>query len=307
MQVDLTKGLNLRVEGEIGKFNTLPIEYLVRLAENLQKFLQDIAKHQLEVDGAIDLNNFKVELSGFKIGSAIPEFIFTPRIKGVTSGDVFEQRKYVNTKFDSYLSIANKGDYTEIKRIIPQAATRNIIVEDLYDFATTFGNSPVSVVNLTKGKIIPIYKINKFKADIKEKLITKISESIEIKEEYEAVAKIKVVRVGNKITKSTKDIFDTKHGEPGYATDTINFGNKSYILAFPLRCKIEKEQDYYVIQSEMLDIVGTGQSIDEAEKNFSEEFHFIYQRYNELSDKKLGDRVKRIKTILNSLVLKTED
>ena len=57
----------------------------------------------------------------------------------------------------------------------------------------------------------------------------------------------------------------------------------------------------------MLDIVGTGQSIDEAEKNFSEEFHFIYQRYNELSDKKLGDRVKRIKTILNSLVLKTEE
>ena len=77
MQVDLTKGLNLRVEGEIGKFNTLPIEYLVKLVENLQKFLQDIAKHQLEVDGAIDLNNFKVELSGFKIGSAIPEFIFT--------------------------------------------------------------------------------------------------------------------------------------------------------------------------------------------------------------------------------------
>ena len=36
MQADLVKGLNLRVEGEIGKYNTLPIEYLVNLAENLQ-------------------------------------------------------------------------------------------------------------------------------------------------------------------------------------------------------------------------------------------------------------------------------
>ena len=306
MSVDLTKGFNIRVEGEIGKFNTLPIEYLVRLAENLQKLLQDIAKHQLEVDGAIDLDNFKVELAGFKIGSAIPEFVFTPRVKAVTSGDVFEQRTFVNNKFDSYLKVANKGNYSEIRKIIPQAATRNIIVEDLYDFATTFGNSPISVVNVKNGKIVPIYRINKFKVEIKEKLITKISESLESTEEYEAVAKIKVVRKGGKVTKSTKDIFDTKHGEPGYVTDTIIFEKISYILAFPLRCKIEKEDSYYVIQSEMLDIVGTGKNIDEAEKNFSEEFHFVYQRYNQLSEKKLSDRIKRIKTIINSLVLKIE-
>ena len=307
MQVDLTKGFNLRIEGEIGKFNTLPIEYLVKLAENLQKLLQDIAKHQLEVDGMIDLDNFKVELAGFNIGSAIPEFVFTPRIKGVTSGDVFEQRKFVNNKFDSYLKVANKGDYSEIRQIIPQATTRNIIVEDLYDFATSFGNSPISVVNFKNGKVIPIYKINKFKSEVKQKLITKISESIESTEEYEAVAKIKVVRKGGKVTRSTKDIFDTKHGEPGYATEIIVFEKKCYILAFPLRCKIEKEDSYYVIQSEMLDLVGTGKNIEDAEKNFSEEFHFVYQRYNQLSVGKLSDRVKRIKTIINSLVLKIEE
>ncbi len=306
MQVDLTKGLNLRIEGEIGKFNTLPIEYLVKLAENLQKLLHDIAKHQLEVDGSIDLENFRIELAGFKIGSAIPEFIFTPRVKAVTSGDVFEQRKFVNDKFDAYLKVAHKGDYSEIKKIIPQAATRNIIVEDIYDFTTSVGNSPISVVEVKNKKITPIYKINKFKPEVKQKLLTKISETIESKEEYEAVAKIKVVRKGNKITKSTKDIFDTKHGEPGYATDVITFEKSSYILAFPLRCKIEKEDGYYVIQSEMIDIVGTGKNIEEAEKNFSEEFHFVYQRYNQLSGKKISDRIRRIKTILNSLVLKIE-
>jgi hypothetical protein len=307
MQVDLTKGFNLRVEGEIGKYNTLPIEQLVKLAENLQKLLQDIAKHQLEVEGAIDLNNFKVELSGFNIGSAIPEFIFTPRIKAVTSGDVISQRKFVNDKFESYLKIAHKGDYSEIKKMIPQAVTRNIIVEDIYDFTTTFGNSPVSVVNVKKGKIIPIYKINKFRSEVKDKLVTKISESLDIKEEYEAVAKIKVIKKGNKTKNSIKDVLDTKYGELAYPFEKITYGNKSYILSFPLRCKMEKEDNYYVIQFEMLDIVGTGKTIDDAVLSFSEEFHFVYERYNELPNKKLSERVNKIKILINSLVDKIED
>lgn len=308
MQVDLNNGVNLRVEGEIGKHNTLPIEYLVKLAENLQKLLLDIAKYQLEVDGAIDLNNFKVELSGFHVGSAIPEFIFTPRVKTVTSGDIFEQRRFVNVKFDNYLKVANKGDYSEIKNLIPQTVIRNIIVEDFYDFATTFGNSPVSVVEIQKGKIVPIYKISKFKTEVKDKLIIRISESEDVnKIETEVLAKLKVVKRGNQIKRSTKEIFDAKHAEPGFATDIISFNNRTYILAFPLRCKLEKEDDYFLIESEMLDIVGTGKTIDDAERNFSEEFHFVYIRYNELPNKKISDRIRRIKTMLNSLVLKIEE
>ncbi len=308
MQVDLTAGLNLRVEGEIGKHNTLPIEYLVKLAENLQKLLQDIAKYQLEVDGAIDLNNFKIELAGFEVGSAIPEFVFTRRVKTVISGDVFEQRRFVNDKFENYLKVADKGDYREIRNIIPQTSIRNIIVEDFYNFTTTFGNSPVSIVDIKKGEIIPIYKIHKFKSEVKEKLITRISESEEDnKIETEVLAKLKVVKTGNQIKRSTKEIFDAKHAEPGFATDTIVFNNRTYLLAFPLRCKLEKEDDYFLIESEMLDIVGTGKTIDDAEKSFSEEFHFVYNRYNELSDKKLGDRIRRIKIMLNSLVLKIEE
>ena len=57
----------------------------------------------------------------------------------------------------------------------------------------------------------------------------------------------------------------------------------------------------------MLDIVGTGKTIDEAEANFSEEFNFVFKRYNELPENKLGDRLKRIRTILNSIVLKIQE
>jgi hypothetical protein len=307
MPVDLSNGLNLRVEGEIGKYKTLPIEYLIKLSENLQKLIQDIARFQLEADGAIDLSNFKIELAGFKAGSAIPEFVFTPRVKTVTSGDVIEQRKFISKQFSQYLSVAHKGDYTAIKNIIPQAKIRNIIVEDLYDLASTFGNSPVSVVNIKGRKITPVYKINKFKTEIKDRLITKITDSEETSLEFEGVAKVKIIKKGSRVTYTRKDTFEAKHAEPSYSTDTIVFGNRAYILAFPLRCKLEKEDNYYVIESEMLEIVGTGKTIDEAEANFNEEFHFIYIRYNQLSDKNLSLRVKRIKTILNSIVTKIED
>lgn len=307
MPVDLNTGINVRIQGEIGKHNTLPIEYLVKFSENLQKLLQDIANYQLEVDGAIDLSNFKIELSGFKIGSAIPEFIFTPRIKPVTSGDVFEQRVFVNNQFDKYLNIANHGDYSNFKNIIPQAKTRNIIVEDFYNFATTFGNSPVSIVDIKNGNISPVYKINKFKSNIKDLLITKIIESDVKVEEYEAVAKIKVVKKGNKTTHTKTDMFDAKHAHPGFSIGTVTYNNLTYNLAFPLMCKLEKEEDYFIVQSDILDIVGTGYTINDAEKNFAEEFHFIYTRYNQVSNKMLSDRLQRIKNIINSLVLKIED
>jgi hypothetical protein len=307
MKVNLSQGLNLRVEGEIGRYNTLPVEYLVKLSQNLQQLLQDIAQHQLEVEGAIDLSNFKIELSGFKIGSAIPEFKFTPRVKPVTSGDVLQQRNFVNNKFDGFLKIANAGDYNEIKSLVPQAKIRNIIVQDLYDFTTTFGNSPFSVVELKGKKVIPIYKIHKFKTEIKEKLITKITPSEELKEEYDAVVRVKVIKRGDVIKRIAQDMFVGKHAETAYSTETIVNGRTTYLLVSPLICKLEKEDNYYVIQSEMLGIVGTGLTIDDAEQSFSEEFHFIYQRYNQLSEKVMTDRIRRIKNILNSIVYKTEE
>lgn len=307
MNIDLSKGLNLRVEGEVGKYNTLPIDYLIKLASNLQKLIQDIADNQLEVDGAIDLSNFNIELSGFRIGSAVPEFTYTKRIKGVTSGDVFEQRDFVNNKLKDYLEVANEGDYAKIKTLIPQAKTRNLIVEDIYNFASTFGNSPLTVVDFDKkGKIIPLYKIRKFKTEIKERLLTKITEIKEVKEEFEGVAKIKVVREGNKITRKIQNDFVDKHADTSYRTEVITYNGKVYELASPLRCKLELEEDYYIIESEMLDIVGAGKTINEAEANFSEGFDYIYTRYNQLKSNEMSDRIKRIKTILNSIVIKID-
>jgi predicted RNase H-like HicB family nuclease len=308
MKVNLKKGVNLRIEGEIGKYNTLPVEHLVKLAESLQKLIQDIARYQLEGDSAIDLNNFKLELTGFTSGSAIPSFAFTPRLQGIIGGDVYKQQDAVNGHFNNLLAIANTGDYSVLKDELPQASIRNVLVEDLYEFANTFENAPVSIVNIGKGgKIVPVYKVNRFKPAVKEKLLTTIKEK-EVSKELvnEAVAKVKVIKKGGKTTYKQKATFEGKHADTGYASETIVHGQKVFILNCPLRCKLEKEDGYYIIESEMLDIVATGRSIDEAEKNFAEEFNFIYERYNQLKDKDLSTRVKRVKNFLNLLVKKIE-
>jgi predicted RNase H-like HicB family nuclease len=65
---------------------------------------------------------------------------------------------------------------------------------------------------------------------------------------------------------------------------------------------IEKEGDYYVIKSEMLGIIGTGLTEDEAEKSFTEEFDYIYKRLNSQEDESLSKRNRSIKDILNQIV-----
>ena len=89
-----------------------------------------------------------------------------------------------------------------------------------------------------------------------------------------------------------------------YAPENIVTGTKVYYLRYPLRCLFEKEDDYYIIKSELIDIIRTGETEEEAEQNFAEEFDFIYKRYNELSDNKLSERIKVIKTFLNYMIEK---
>ena len=40
MAVDFEKGVSFQIEGEVGKFNTLPIEFLIKIVENLQELIK---------------------------------------------------------------------------------------------------------------------------------------------------------------------------------------------------------------------------------------------------------------------------
>lgn len=302
-KIDLEKAISIHIEGELGKYNTLPIENLIKIAESLQNLINDIVKYDLPVDDAIDPNNFKIELSGFRQGSAIPQFAFTQRINPTIS-DVTSQRKNVNSKLIDLLEITDSGNFKELKKLYPDGARRNAFVESIYNLTNSFGNSPTSFGTVDeKGKFHSSYKNIRFKSDIKSNLMVKVGKEAQAKESEMAIGKIKITKQGNKVVRQKiEQVYDRKKTSVSYSPDVIKVGSKQYILNYPLRCSLEQEDDYFVIQYELLDLIGTGLTEDEAENSFNEEFDFLYSKLSKMPDKKLSKHLQRVKHVFLEIV-----
>ncbi len=300
--------INLQVSGEVGKYNSLPVDYLVEIAKNLQILLQTLAKVNVSEGSTIDLNNFKIELTGFKAGSAVPQFSFTPRRQLTLNGDVDNQRELVRQKFDELVEASGKGNFVKVRELYPDAYRRNEVVDGLYNFVNSFGGSPVNVVDVKqkegKDNIIPLYIIRPFAKEVRDRLVTPLIENKEL-ETIQEVSFKKVVttyRGDKKVNSKTIEEYSDKQASLSLAPDVIISNSHTYKLFGPLRCLLEKEDDYHVMTCEILDLVGTGSTIEEAEQSFAEEFEYIYNRYNSLPDAELTKRLQSIKTILNALI-----
>ena len=125
-------------------------------------------------------------------------------------------------------------------------------------------------------------------------------------ENNEAFARVRITNRNGKISKRIIDTYSKEKFSLEYAPDSIVSGNQKYILKFPLRCLFEKEEDYFIIQSEMLGIIGTGLTIEEAETAFAEEFDFIYEKFHSLENDTLTNYNLLIKNILTQIVEKVE-
>jgi len=310
VKIDLNSGAFIEIGGELGKYNSLPIDVLVKLAQDLQELVFTLAKYDLPTNESIDLNNFKIELVGFTKGSAVPKFAYSPRSENKTGINWQVHRNTVNDKLEKLVEVSDTGDYGKIIELYPEPIKRNPIVENLYSFVNSFGTAPVSFVEYDEvnEKITPIYKINRFKPAVKKELISEIKDFEEaVSETDEAVGKIKISKRDGKITRKIIDVYSGKKFSLEYAPDVIVTETKNYILKYPLRCLFEKEDDYYVIQSEMLGIIGTGLTEDEAEKSFTEEFDFIYDRLKTLDDNSLTNHNRLIKNILIQIIDRIEE
>jgi hypothetical protein len=125
-------------------------------------------------------------------------------------------------------------------------------------------------------------------------------------ENNEALARVRITNRNGKISKRIIDTYPKEKFSLEYAPDSIVSGNLKYSLKFPLRCLFEKEEDYFVIQSEMLGIIGTGLTIEAAENSFAEEFDFIYEKFNSLENNSLTNHNLLIKNILTQIIEKVE-
>lgn len=310
MKLDLDKGAYLQIGGELGKYNSLPIDTLVKIAQDFQDLILNIARFDLETTDPINLDAFKIELLDFRPGSAIPCFGFSPRIENKVGHNWQIHRSSVNKKFENIAEVAASGDYNKLKILYPNPSSRNPIVESLYSLVNDFGTAPVFFVDYNKDTLVakPIFKINKFNSSVKKELITTINETTKpLSESDIEVGQIKITKKNGKVIKRTViNSYSNKNYSLEYAPELIVFENIKYILKYPLRCLFEKEDDYYVIQSEILDIIGTGLTVVEAELSFSEEFNYIFNKLNSLDSEQLTEHNNRIKLILNSYIKEIE-
>jgi len=310
VKIDLNNGAFIEIGGELGKYNSLPIDILVKIAQHLQELVFTLAKLDLPSTEPIDLNNFKIELVGFKKGSAVPKFAFTPRSENKTGLHWQVHRNTVNEKFEQLVEVSNTGDYSKITELYPEPSKRNPIVENLYSFVNGFGSAPVNFVvyDEVNEKSTPIYKINRFKPAVKKDLIGEIQEVDDnVAETDDAVGKIKISKRGKKTYRKIIDIYSGDKFSLEYAPTVVVSGTTKYILKYPLRCLFEKEDDFYIIQSEMLGIIGTGLTEDDAENSFAEEFDYMYKRLGLLGSESLTNHNLLIKSIITQIVEKIEE
>jgi len=303
MDIDLETGAYIEIGGEIGRYNSLPIDYLVRFASAFQELVLTLAKYDLPSDTPINLDNFKIELVDFKKGSAVPKIAFSQRSESKTGQDWQIQRNKVGEKFEQLIAIADTGDYSKIKELYPEPFKRNLVVADFYEFTASFGTAPVSFGNYSEkeGKVIQLYSIKKFKPGVRDSLISKIEESKpEISDFGEGVAKMKYYKtIKGKVKRKIVDVYTGKNISLEYAPEVIVAPECSYVLKSPLRCLFEKENNYYLIQNELLNIIGTGNTEEEAVIDFAEEFDHMYKLLNEMNDNSLTERNKQIKSFYN--------
>lgn len=308
MKIDLNKLISIHIGGEIAKQHSLPIDYFINISKNLQELIFTLAKHNLSNDIAIDLSNFKIEICGFKEGSAVPQYKFTDNIHFTNGVNVNDQRKHVSQSFEKILQISDSGDYKDLKKIYTSPAVRNDVVEKIYQYTNSFGNSPAQIVNISKtGKIIKLYQNNKLKPDAKKNLQVNIvdAEPDEVLHET-AVGKIAITRSKKGVRNTIREVYHEKDASLSYKTNEIVHGKTKYILHNYLMSSIEQEDGFFIINSELLGITGTGLNQKDAEKSFAEEFDFIYKRYNELKDSECSPRIFRFKTIINTILAKVE-
>jgi len=197
--------------------------------------------------------------------------------------------------------VANSGDYLSLKKIYKKKVARNEIATKMHDFVNSFGDSPVEIVG--GGKTMKrLFKVQKFKSHIKNELIEKPAKSMEEKVEETIVGSIKVTREGGKVVrKKVVEIYDDEHTSLSYSTNEILGNSLKYELNHALRCLFVKQDDFYIIQNELLDIIGTGNSQTEAEYNFFKAFDYCYMRYNNPKIT-LSRRLIGIRDILRGIV-----
>ncbi len=295
------EGVYFRVGGEAGKTNGLSWHVVENMFGHLQSLIEALAKYELTSDASPRLEEFEIELFDFRAGSAVPAFRLVPKKQIELVPIVEEQRAIVAERFDSLMSLANKGQYDKYFPSETYPEVKYEIAEELYGFIISAENSPLSIVRPSSDQNSPfqqIYRIPKFSREQSEQLLRPRKRRRSPEEPEESFALIQ--KIGKK--RRIIDVYENKDTVLSIAPAKIILENRIYHLHNPLIFTVTKEDGNFVVENEMLDIYASGATIDEAEHDMYNEFDESFQLLNRLKDNELSDRLLRAKNMINAYV-----
>ncbi len=306
MAIDISNGINIEILGSAGKRGVIPVKLLINISKSLQDLIHTIATYDLT--SSTHLNNFDIDFTGLKKCCAVAQYSYSPaHTQESIIEPIIQQRLSVSNKLDILLQVTDKREYGVIKELYPDGIRRNKIVESLSDFVNSPGNTPIRFVDFTEdNKIVPLFKMNSIKPEIKKSLMSDIIMDIEDEKHIRGYARIEMIEGKKKSQKVSKKYFDPEIALV-YSPHVINFHENQYFLKKPPICTIEDDDENksIIIKCDELDIYATGIDEYSAKLDFAEEFNYIFKRFNELPDEKLSLKNKKIKNYINSIVSKT--
>jgi len=305
-QTQIDQELLIRV-GYKNDEHTISWDVLKSLGDSLEALVQSVAKYNEQFAGKVNLENFKLDFSGFYDGSAVPAFRIAPQIQS----SIFNDRhitKSIASEFDNLLQNIDKGNYQEISDRYKTDEAKNDIIKKVYDFTNSAGTIPVSIVKRSSkkdNKFTDVYKIRKLNKSIMDKLII-IDRDLDVADtmssEITAFAKVRIKSRNGKTTKKTSELYQDKEATLSLKYDEIIVNDKIYELNFPIFFQLIKEGKGTILEQEQLDLFAAGLTLEQAKESLLDQFDHTYNRLNELSANQLSDHLKKVKSFYNLLV-----
>jgi hypothetical protein len=269
-------------------------EYSKVSVEQDRKKLKQI-KNGLLDENSLIIVDLKFESYGMSVTPNLITYNHTiPQIKN--------QREWKKEAFENYKSIVLNSDFNDqsyLKEVSEKftPAERSKIFKPIIDGII---NNERATTSFGIGIKPELKALSRPKQQSYSVLVPEPEKMKMIEEEVKTSLAMVEIK-GQKTRPKVLELFE-KIKNPIFSFNRIVFGEKDYELRFPIYCELIHEENGYVLQNNELGIYVLGENIEEAQKSFFEEFDYIYERYNELSEEQLTADVLSIKKFLNLIV-----
>ena len=293
--LNLESELLLRLGNE--DTHTIPWDVLKEVGNKLEALLFSIAESKKDDMQVSVREEFKLEFTGFYKGSSVPAFVFRDASQqNITNTDPIKEN--VKHEFSRLMDNISRGDYRELLSGFTNKE-QNVIVKRVADFINSSGDYGMAIVkrkSAGSSKFIPVYNLRNFTMQAVSVLSKREKEPA--LEENSEVAFAKLLlnkKPGGRIKQKTVSLY--RESEMHFVKEfkAIQTEERVYTLKHPELFKVSQEGKGILLENERLDIYAAGKSVADAETDMFYQFDATYQRFLQLADDKLSDRLLDVK------------